>query len=878
MSDPDANSRDTLPIERGFPIEQVNDLADREGRAKMYYRPLSTMHKWWARQLGSVFRAISLYSLVDDANAVEIHGVDKENLNLADFNGGDTNDINPTEDLDQLIDSVDLTEPDALWELYPKDVRVSGKTVLDPFMGGGTSLMEAIRFGAAVTGVDLNPVAWLVSKKSLEAHKVDSDELQQAFDEVQATVADELQSHYETTCPHDEDHVADVMYALWVRKLDCTSCGETIPLFKDYRVANGRYDDDDKYNVYCPDCESVFLTDDYQTESVCTECGNEYIPANGPVSRGGKYGCPSCGLQYPIVDAIADGQSYSEDLYAIEYYCTECEDEDKDRAVYKGYTAVGEKDRVQFDRASEAWDSAEELDAYAPQSEIPEGAITAASAVNGNDVFSHGYETWSDMFNDRQLYCLSTLLSAIDDIDNQTVKEYLLLAFSDSLMFQNNFALYNISANKIEGILRQNTYQPQVEYAENNVWGTRAGRGTFKNTWEKIINGVEFAHQPTERYLEDGELKQTDSFENPVGGEYTLHQGDIRDVEIESEYDAIITDPPYYANVVYSEVSDFFYVWQRLLLSDEYSCFTSETTPREESIVANPAIDKDEVTFESELKQSFSRMQNVLKDDGVLTFTYRHSGIESWGRLIESLCDEGFDVTATYPISANLTEFVMGDELSFSVIVVARPMRKRDPISWAALRRQMYRVAQRAEEEIQEGQTISEGDISVVKLGRCFREYSKHHGKVHREGTVMSATDVVAGIYDIIAGDDEVSPDEIYLSLLSMGEPTDDDLNRLCRGVGVSPDDLKERAFFDRTDDFRLLRWDDEKRIAYLQEKDSAELSALERVQLLRYAAAEGAKSIEEDRELEVTGEMMDIASELADITGDDAFRQILSD
>ena len=875
MSDPDANSRDTLPIERGFPIEQVNDLADREGRAKMYYRPLSTMHKWWARRLGSVFRAISLYSLVADPSAVEIHTADQENLNLSDFGDGDSEDI-AAEDLSDLIEGVSLTNPDALWELYPKDVRVDGKTVLDPFMGGGTSLMEAIRFGADVTGVDLNPVAWLITKKELEAHEVDIDELQRAFEDVRTAVADELQSHYKTACPHDEDHVADIVYAFWVRKLDCTSCGETIPLFKDYRVANGRYENDDKYNVYCPECESVFLTDDYRSESICTECGHEFVPANGPVTRGGNYGCSSCGLQYPIVDAIADGQSYTEELYAIEYYCRSCEDEGKERSTYKGYKAATEEDRAKFDRTSEAWHAAEDLSAYVPQGEIPEGAITAASRINGNDVFRHGYETWSDMFNDRQLYCLSTLLSAIDDVDDQTIKEYLLLAFSDSLMFQNNFSIYNISGTKIEGIFRQNTYQPQVEYAENNVWGTRAGRGTFKNTWEKIVNAVEFAHHPTERYLEDGELKETASFENPVGGEYTLHQGDVQDVELESEYDAIITDPPYYDNVVYSEVSDFFYVWQQLLLADEYPCFGPQTTPREESIVANPAIDKDGATFERELKQSFSRMGDVLKDDGILTFTYRHSGKESWGVLLESLCDEGFDVTATYPISANLSEFVMGDGLSFSVIVVARPASGRDPISWSALRRQMHRTAQRTREEIREGQTISEGDINVVELGRCFREYSNHHGKVHRDGTVMSASDVVAEIYDIIAGD--VSPDEIYLSLLAMENPTLEDVNRLCRGTQISQNDLLERALFDTTDGFTLSRWHDDQRFSYLQGKDPDELSALERVQLLRYDADEETKPRDGRRELEVTGAMMDVASELADITGDETYRRLFRD
>ncbi|MDQ2055872.1 DUF1156 domain-containing protein [Halobellus sp. H-GB7] len=875
MPDPDTDSREELPIERGFPIEQVNDLADREGRAKMYYRPLSTMHKWWARQLGSVFRAISLYTLVDDPSAVTVQSPGREEMNLSDFEDKESK-SDTTADVSQLLDSVSLSNPDALWELYPKDVRVSDKAVLDPFMGGGTSLMEAIRFGADVTGVDLNPVAWFITKKEMEAHEVDKDELRDAFETVRDAVAEDLQSRYKTTCPHDHDHVADIVYALWVRKLDCTSCGETIPLFKDYRVANGRYENDDKYNVYCPGCDSVFLTDDYRTESSCTECGHEYVPANGPVSRGGNYGCPSCGLKYSIVDAIADGQSYTEDLYAIEYYCTTCDDEGKDRSTVKGYKAASDEDLAAFNQAKSAWESSESLREYVPDGEIPEGAITAASRINGNDVFSHGYETWQDMFNSRQLYCLSTLLSAIDSIEDQQIKEYLLLAFSDSLMFQNNFALYSISGTKIEGIFRQNSYTPLVEYAENNVWGTRAGRGTFKNTWEKIVNAVEFAHHPTERHLEDGELKETEPFDHPVGGDFTLHQGDIRNVDLDEKYDAVITDPPYYDNVIYSEVADFFYAWQRLLLADEYPTFTSEETPRRESIVANPAVDKDGDMFEAELKQSFSRIREVLKDDGVLTFTYRHGGKESWGALLQSLCDVGFDVTATYPISANLSEFVMGEELSFSVIVVARPATRREPVSWTSLRRRMHREARNAREAIRANQTLSEGDISVVELGRCFREYSKHHSKVHREGAVMEADEVVEEIYDLITGD--VSPDQIYLDLLAMDSPTLDDVTRLCRGTNVKPDDLRSRRLFSTDDGFALTRWSDEERQHYLRNQAVEDLSALERVQLLRYEAEQEVTTSDDVRGLEVTGEMIDIATELANITGDEEFRRLLQD
>jgi putative DNA methylase len=868
MSDSDANAREELPIERGFPIEQVNDLADREGRAKLYYRPLSTMHKWWAGQLGSVFRAVSLYSLVNEPAAVDVCEPGQ-----ADFGRDDADSDDATADISQLIESVSLSHPDALWDLYPADVRIDGKKVLDPFMGGGTSLLESIRFDADVTGADLNPVAWFITKKELEAHEVDVEQLKRAFEEVQASVVDELQSHYETTCPHDENHVADVVYAFWIRTLDCTSCGETIQLFKDYRVANGRYENSDAYTVYCPDCGAVFVTDDYRTESVCTECSHEYVPANGPVARGGTYGCSSCGLKYPIVDAIADGQSYSEDLYAIEYYCTECDDEGRERSTFKGYKAATGEDIAQFDRATNAWESTDDLDEYAPRGEIPEGAITASSQINGNDVFRHGYDTWRDMFNDRQLYCLSTLLSAIDDTD-QMIKEYLLLAFSDMLMFQNNFALYNVSGTKIEGIFRQNSYTPRVEFVENNVWGTRAGRGTFQNTWEKIITGVEFAHHPTERHIEDDELTQTEPFEKPIGGEYTLHQGNILDMDTDSEYDAIITDPPYYDNVVYSEVSDFFYVWQRLLLADDYPCFTAETTPREESIVANPAINKDSTDFETELKQALSRMRDVLKDDGVLAFTYRHGGDESWGTLLQSLCDIGFDVTATYPISANLSDFT-GNELNFSVIVVARPAMDREPISWSSLRRRIHTAAQQTQEEIRAGQTLSEGDISVVTMGRCFREYSIHHGKVHREGEIMTAVDVVDEIYDIIA--DDVSPDQIYLELLSIESPTFGDVKRLCRGTRINPSDLSERALFETEDGFTLTRWNDDRRRSYLLEKSVEDLTALERVQLLRYNSDQGT-TVDERSEMRVTGEMHDIAAELATVTNDEEYHRLFKE
>lgn len=872
-----AEEPDRRPIERGFPVSEVSALAEREGRAKLHYRPLTTMHKWWARQLGSVFRAICLYTLLDDPARVTVrdHPGSGDDTSLSQF----TNENGASEpDIGALIDSVDLENPSELWELYPQDVHVTDTSVLDPFMGGGTSILEAGRLGASVTGVDLNPVAWFVTKKEFEAGEIERSDLEDAFEQVEAEVSDDLTELYQTDCPHDSSHVADVVYALWVRSLDCVSCDETIPLFKDYRVAKGRYENSDRDNVLCPDCGEVFLTDDISTESVCSDCGYEFVPANGPVSQGGMYGCPSCGLKYPIVDSIAEGQSYGEELYAIEYYCTDCEDDGKERSTYKGYKSPNEGDVKRYEDAAEQWAENDDLLSYTPDGEIPEGAITAASSISGNDIFQHGYETWRDMFNDRQLYALSTLLRSIDKVDDPDVREFLLLAFSDALLFQNNFARYNGAGRKIEAALGRNSYTPRTSYAENNVWGTRAGRGTFTTTWRKILDAVEFAHEPTERYLENEELHETEPFEELISGEYTLLQGDMRDVSLEGEYDAVITDPPYYDNVVYSEVSDFFYVWQRLLLSDSYECFEPGTTPRSNSIVANPATGKDRVAFEKELRTAFERIQELLADDGILVFTYRNGDAEAWGTLVDALCSEQFELTAMYPIAANASELFGDNKPNVTVIVVARPMtsQRREPISWSALRRKAHRSAKRARDQIEDSeQSPSEGEISLMELGRCLREYSEHHGQVHRGGETMDAVEVVAEFQDLVSG--EITPDEIYLSLLEMESPSRRDLQRLCYSTNVSPDDLQEKGLIVDGDSFDIAGWADESRQAYLASTGDSKLTPLDRVHLLRQKS-ESTGELRDQQDTEVTDELVELAAELARLTNDDGYRGLFHD
>jgi adenine-specific DNA methylase len=830
------------------------------------------MHKWWARRPGCLFRAISLYSLLDEnttADDVEVYEPG-ENQQLGN-NGLDK------ADLVEAIGDVDMDDPEPLWDFYPKDVRIKDKKILDPFMGGGTSLVEASRFGVDSVGVDLNPVAWFVTKKELDAGKTDVEELEEAFEQVKEDVADEIKQYYQTPCPNG-DHDADVMYNFWVKELDCVACGHTVSLFNDYRVAAGRYENDDRYNVLCPDCGAVTLVDSWQEESNCEECNHEFVPKNGNVSRGGYYSCPKCGQKESITDAIAEQGKADLRLYALEYYCEHCENQGREKSAFKGYKKADPTDQQLFEEAKREWKTRTDLQEYVPEEKIPEGAITAASSVSGNDVFQHGMENWKDMFNERQLLCLAKLLRSIDEVDNQNAMEFLWLAFGGCLRFNSTMAGYQAARNHITNIFKSNSFSPPQKPAENNLWGTKYGMGSLTAVWDMIIKGVEYAHNPTERYVEDGETKETAPYAQSIGENSSIRQGDARLIEEENEFDAVITDPPYYDNIIYSEVADYFFVWQKILLKDEYPGFDRESTPRESSIVTNPYLDKTAEDFEHEMSEALSAINRALKNDGILAFTYHHSDQESWGELLESLCNNNFEVTATYPINSDMMKFIGGESVSFDIAIVARPTEDRRPISWDSLRRRIVRTARETRETLEENRELAGGDIGVIEMGKCFQEYSKHHGEVHRAGEVMSAKDVVNEIYGIIQDNDRGEQD-VYRDLLEESDPTYNDLNKHLKRSDASEEQMKDMQLFRmEAGDFILSRWNDEKRQAYVQskvEEGNGDLTTLDKAHFLRYRFEQG-KSTSEYLDQWDLDELRELCEGLTEATGDETYLKML--
>ncbi|HEC93222.1 MAG TPA: hypothetical protein ENI51_09565 [Candidatus Atribacteria bacterium] len=474
------------PIEKDFPIEQVNIFASEEGKggtSRPNWEPLLYIHKWWAKRLGSVFRTIVLYTLLDE-NAIVI-------------------------DDDGSKRKASLEELENPWTLYLKDIDFRGKIILDPFMGAGVTVIEALRTNCRVVGQDLNPVAWFMVKKAVEP--VDRKKLEDAFKKLEAKIADEIKKYYKTICPHclkeyarvhnrepedilrevveklknsndvrevfgqywfedktklhgESNFFADAMYYFWIKEVTCLACGTKVPLFKSYMLAHNRKGKKTVgYYVICPECGQVFETGDYRVETTCSRCGHKFTPQKGNVTRNGdKYICsnPNCGQKLGIVETIQKTGKPRERLYAVEYYCPHC--------GRKDYKQANEFDFTLFQKAKEEFKNVEEewLGKYIPDTKIPKGRATYPGLIK-----NHGYRYWKDMFNERQLLSLGKLLKAILELDmDENVKEFLILNFSNFLDNHNMLCEYHLSNRYISHMFRLHAFHPTLNPTENNIW------------------------------------------------------------------------------------------------------------------------------------------------------------------------------------------------------------------------------------------------------------------------------------------------------------------------------------------------------------------------------------------------------------------------
>jgi adenine-specific DNA methylase len=666
-------------IEFSLPVEQLNKVALSEGNSK---KPVYQMHKWWARRLGSVFRAIILSA----------------------FSRNDETD-------------------ETIWRRFTEGTNLAGKIILDPFMGGGTTIIEGLRLGCRVIGVDINPVAWFVTKK--EAEPVDLDRLDAAFHHLEHTVGRQIRQYYQTTCP--KGHSAEAMYFFWIKTAACAECGKLVKLFPNYELSRR----DDKNVSVCPRCWQIIETKGYTSKTKCRECGHIFDPRQGIAGRG-IFRCDDCGKEQKILNAvILKGSALDTEMHAIEGYCGECG---------RFFKRVEVDDKLRWDQTRS------EFEQKADQRLFPRQAIPAQGRSDPRPI-NHGYTHFWHMFNARQLLCLSLLLEEIQKLPDQNVKELLLVAFSDCLEANNMFCKYEIEWHKISVFFGLHAYHPIERPTENNVWGTKFGRGTFVKCYEKVRRAKAYCQNPYERLWDyrgrrysqqtDGEKiagQSSKTFEELVQTDGAMllrcQSSEKFDFLPDKAVDAVITDPPYFDNVQYAELADFFHVWLRLVLKESYPWFNPEYSNNPNEIVKNDKIGKTTDFFNSGLRRVFTECRRVLKDDGLLVFTFHHNQTWAWEGLARLLADAGFYISATPIVRSEGKSGFHSSEgnIRYDAVFVCRKRAGNDSAElWSTLKRQILGDAARwAQRTLKADTAINGVDVFAIVMAKTIEHLSRN--------------------------------------------------------------------------------------------------------------------------------------------------------
>jgi putative DNA methylase len=568
-----------------LPFGDLVRFAAREGRRP---RPIYQIHKWFARRLGCSFRALLV-------GAVEAE--------TADF-----------------------------WKAYYETANLSGLTVLDPFVGGGTSVVEAARLGASAIGVDVDPIACAVTEAELGAATL--EDLVPALRALQQSVGKVIAPLHATHGSSGE--ALTVVHHFWVQVVECPSCGTEGEAHPNFVLAEEagctRW-------AFCRNCHEVHALRKGQKRFNCSACATETNIEQAPVSAG-AYTCVHCSHRVPLIEL---GRS-ADTAPAWRLFAVEASPRTTGRAVpmkERVFMKASAADKRAFTRARKALK--EEL-AADPQF-LPPHLIEKQHRADTR-LTDYGYRAWSQLFNDRQLLHLGLLARELKRLpDNQ--RYALGLAFSNHLTTNCMLTSYAAGWRRLTPLFSIRAFRHVPRPVEVNPWSEGTGRGTFPNAVRQVLRASSFAKSPKEPGRRGGfrDVASVAPVSTP-----RVFNGNARELTfVDSDtVDIVLTDPPYFDNVAYSELSDFFQPWL-----EHMGLVPKAATRRglvQRALRARRSCEESLEEFAMHLGEAFGEVRRVLKPQGLLAFTFRHSTADAWLAMAKALARSGLRPVQVLPM------------------------------------------------------------------------------------------------------------------------------------------------------------------------------------------------------------------------------------
>lgn len=634
--------------------------------------------------------------------------------------------------------------------------------VLDPFSGGGAIPLEAGRLGCQPYANDYNPVAHLVLRASCEfpqrfgvpgerlveeetfgtvrSHKrkvenVLSHDVEALTRTVLARLKDELGDLY----PAGKDGRSVLAY-MWARTAPCRNptCRGQIPLLRTLLVCNKK----DKQ-------VAVTMEVDKASKRVTWGIAKDKAirQKDGPKRERGPAMCPFCDQptkEAEIRESSRNGE-LGQQLIAVIVEGQHGRD----------YRPPEPTDLAAYERAV-AQNPERPMEPLLPEITTVADEDDAATNSTGIRVHQYGLKTWGSLFNARQLLVLqtatrlvqetiaNTLQAGHDPAYAQALAAYLAIWVSRNTMRMTIIGRWDLGGEKFQTPFDGPKMPMKLDYPEANPFSDATGG--FGNQLEWIIKYIE--HESAHGVAARVSLGDSSSLSIPA-----------------ATISAVVTDPPYFDEAAYADLSDFFYIWLKRTLSNEFpTVFATPLTPKAEEATAlrhrhkssAAAADKH---FTSKLAAIFAEARRVMRPDGVLAVIFAHQGSDAWTALVHSLFEAGLTIDATWPIEmemANRTRALNSSALQTSITVVCRPRIVGAAAAFKDLRREVQEVVKQSVQRFW-GYGFRGADLIVSCYGPAVGVFGRHSRVEKADGTPVQVPELLeiarAAARDAIAGE-----------------------------------------------------------------------------------------------------------------------------
>ena len=746
---------DTRLIERWLPIAALGEESIRERRSLQALPPTYYLHVWWARRPLVASRAAVLASLLPaDADrekflhVLGIHGDPVATRRRIDAAKRTKEHLGPNPYGYKRAFTYAPNSEDKEWVELTKGSSLDNLSILDPTAGGGSIPFEAERIGLTSIVNDLNPVAALILRATAEWPALYGPALLDEFKLLSRRFTAAAESKYPDVFPLEPEDTRIEGY-LWARTITCPYCDGLVPLSPNWRLA--------------PDGTGVRLKPELgpgpgSQGRVCSfeivKSAKEQSP--GTVSRGdGACPYPDCGrvIDGDEIKRQAQAGQMGEQLFTVVYKKRfekrlKSGKRGKDKWI-RGYRAPRPEDdngaEIQA-RLAEKLTEWEALD-IVPSEKFPE-------VSNDDRPIQYGMPLWRDLFSPRQLLCHGTSVEVFREMLDADRAEgklneireaaygYLALSLDKLRDYNSRMTRWHVGRQVMVNTFDRHDFSFKWSYAEMAPLIVGLGYDWAIGQTAKCIGELVALVRP------DAEKKSGNLFDDADAAEYTpppvtitCKPGDSLDHVEDGSIDVVVMDPPYYDNVMYAELSDFFYVWLKRTAGHVFpELFRRQLTDKDNEAVANPARFQGQKgaqaiagrDYQERMASIFAECRRTLKHDGVMTLMFTHKATGAWDALTKGLMEAGFAITASWPIHTEPESSLHirnKAAAKTTIFLVCRPrIRDREAdqdLYWEDVE---PRVAKAVRTRVGEFQAVGIAgvDLYLASFGPALEEFSRH--------------------------------------------------------------------------------------------------------------------------------------------------------